>query len=62
MNVFLVQVVINEKKISFSGDMNLAQPIIDLKANGKDITTQIVSKKAGEITVVYKGTNFKVLD
>lgn len=46
--------------MSISGDMNLAQPIIDLKANGKGVTTQIVNKKAGEITVVYKGTNFKV--
>ncbi|GMR32315.1 hypothetical protein PMAYCL1PPCAC_02510, partial [Pristionchus mayeri] len=51
---------INGKSVAISGDMNLAQPIIDLKANGKVVTTQIVGKKAGEITVVYKGTNFKV--
>ena len=54
------RVKINGKKIKVNGDMNLAQPIIDLKTNNAEVTTQIVSKRAGEITVVYKGTNFKV--
>ncbi|GMS91969.1 hypothetical protein PENTCL1PPCAC_14144, partial [Pristionchus entomophagus] len=54
------RVSINGKTLAISGDMNLAHPIVSLKTDGKPMTTQIVSKKAGEITVVYRGTNFKV--
>lgn len=40
--------------------MNLAKPTISLDVNKQQITTQIVGKKAGEITILYKGTPFKV--
>ncbi|GMT02779.1 hypothetical protein PENTCL1PPCAC_24953, partial [Pristionchus entomophagus] len=42
------RVSINGNTLSISGNMYLAQPIIDLKADGKPVTTQIFSKKAGE--------------
>lgn len=54
------RVLVDGKKIKINGNLNLAQPVVDVATKNGNITTQIVSKKAGEITVLYKGTPFKV--
>ena len=55
----LVQVLVDGRKFSVDGNLNLAQPVITVNA-GEKIATQIVSKRAGEITILYKGSPFKV--
>lgn len=54
------QVNIEGKVINIKGNANLALPVNSLEVDGEHITTQIVGKRAGEITVLYKGTPFKV--
>uniref|UniRef100_A0A8R1I3K2 Propionyl-CoA carboxylase alpha chain, mitochondrial n=1 Tax=Caenorhabditis japonica TaxID=281687 RepID=A0A8R1I3K2_CAEJA len=54
------QVNIGGKVIDIKGNANLALPVNQLVVNGEEVTTQIVGKRAGEITILYKGTPFKV--
>ncbi|KHJ97318.1 Carbamoyl-phosphate synthase L chain, ATP binding domain protein [Oesophagostomum dentatum] len=53
------RVLVDGKKFKVDGNLNLAQPVITVNA-GEKIATQIVSKRAGEITILYKGSPFKV--
>ncbi|EYC05257.1 hypothetical protein Y032_0083g1666 [Ancylostoma ceylanicum] len=53
------RVLVDGKKLKVDGDLNLAKPVITLDT-GEKIATQIVSKRAGEITILYKGSPFKV--
>ncbi|CAI5455351.1 unnamed protein product [Caenorhabditis angaria] len=53
-------VTVNGKAISIKGNTNLALPTNNLEVDGEHVVTQIVAKRAGEITVLYKGTPFKV--
>ncbi|CAD6189132.1 unnamed protein product [Caenorhabditis auriculariae] len=55
-----IEVELDGKKFNIKGDTNLAHPTSKLTINGKEVTTQIVGKRAGEITILYKGTPFKV--
>ncbi|CAB3400343.1 unnamed protein product [Caenorhabditis bovis] len=55
-----VRVIIDGKKVKIEGDTNLAKPTNSLSVNGEHVVTQIVGKRAGEITVLYKGSPFKV--
>ena len=52
--------IVNGRTVEVDGNMNMAQPTIHLKANGHNVTTQIVAKRAGEITILFKGTPFNV--
>jgi len=54
------KVTVNGNEVEVEGDMNLAKPVISLKADKKEVAMQIFAKKAGEITLIYKGTLFKV--
>ncbi|CAP34639.1 Protein CBR-PCCA-1 [Caenorhabditis briggsae] len=54
------KVSIGGKVIDISGNLSLSLPVNSIEVNGEHITTQIVGKRAGEITVLYKGTPFKV--
>ncbi|PAV70230.1 hypothetical protein WR25_18572 [Diploscapter pachys] len=54
------RVYVDGKKIRVNGDLNLAHPVLQLEADKHKVVTQVVSKGAGEITVLYKGTPFKV--
>ncbi|PIC47168.1 hypothetical protein B9Z55_006612 [Caenorhabditis nigoni] len=54
------KVSIGGKFIDISGNLGLSLPVNSIEVNGEHITTQIVGKRAGEITVIYKGTPFKV--
>lgn len=53
-------VVVDGKKIQIRGDMNLAQSVLHLSANGKGMTTQIAGKRPGEFTLIFKGSPFKM--
>uniref|UniRef100_A0A7I5E751 Propionyl-CoA carboxylase alpha chain, mitochondrial n=1 Tax=Haemonchus contortus TaxID=6289 RepID=A0A7I5E751_HAECO len=55
------RILVDDKKISVEGDLNLANPVIHLSTGKQQrIATQIVGKRAGEITVLFKGSPFKV--
>ncbi|KAE9554744.1 hypothetical protein FO519_002072 [Halicephalobus sp. NKZ332] len=54
------RVLIDGKEISVNGNMNLAQSVTQLDVDGKHLNTQISNKKAGEITLIYKGSPFKM--
>ncbi|KAF1748353.1 hypothetical protein GCK72_024820 [Caenorhabditis remanei] len=54
------KVLIGGKTVEISGNLSLSLPVNSIEVNGEHITTQIVGKRAGEITVLYKGTPFKV--
>ncbi|VDO43814.1 unnamed protein product [Haemonchus placei] len=57
----LFMILVDDKKISVEGDLNLANPVIHLSTGKQQrIATQIVGKRAGEITVLFKGSPFKV--
>ncbi|CAJ0583245.1 unnamed protein product, partial [Mesorhabditis spiculigera] len=55
-----LKVTVDGRTVDVSGNMNLAQSTLTLEVNKKPVTTQIVAKRAGEITVLYKGTPFKI--
>ncbi|CAJ0935671.1 unnamed protein product, partial [Mesorhabditis belari] len=55
-----VKVKVDGRAVKVGGKMNLAQSSLTLDVNGEQITTQIVSKRAGEITILFKGTPFKI--
>jgi propionyl-CoA carboxylase alpha chain len=52
--------VIDGKKIPVNGNMNLASSVLNLEVEGKQLVTQIASKKAGVFTLIYKGSPFKL--
>ncbi|KAK6027530.1 Carbamoyl-phosphate synthase L chain, ATP binding domain protein [Ostertagia ostertagi] len=55
------RVLVDKRKISVDGDLNLAHPVIHLSTGAKaKIATQIVGKRAGEITILFKGSPFKI--
>ncbi|VDL83551.1 unnamed protein product, partial [Nippostrongylus brasiliensis] len=55
------RVIVDNRKIKVSGDLNLAHPVIQLDCGeAKKVACQIVSKRAGEITILYKGSPFKI--
>ncbi|KAK6035265.1 Biotin-requiring enzyme [Cooperia oncophora] len=55
------RVLVDDKKISVDGDLNLAHPVIHLSTGQKaNMATQIVAKRAGEITILFKGSPFKI--
>uniref|UniRef100_A0A0K0DJK0 Propionyl-CoA carboxylase alpha chain, mitochondrial n=1 Tax=Angiostrongylus cantonensis TaxID=6313 RepID=A0A0K0DJK0_ANGCA len=57
-----VRVLVGEKKMNIEGELNLAHPVIQLDTGEKaKIATQIISKRAGEITILFKGSPFKVM-
>ena len=62
MHLYLcsLQAIVANQKVKVNGDMRLAQPTIHLSVGGEAVTTQILNKRAGEITLLYKGTPFKV--
>ncbi|CAJ0608481.1 unnamed protein product [Cylicocyclus nassatus] len=53
------RVLVDGHKFEVNGNLQLAQPVLQLNTGDK-IATQIVSKRAGEITILYKGSPFKV--
>uniref|UniRef100_A0A914W9A9 propionyl-CoA carboxylase n=1 Tax=Plectus sambesii TaxID=2011161 RepID=A0A914W9A9_9BILA len=53
-------VTINGKPFNVRGNMNLAQSVLQLKVEDDLLSTQIFGKKAGEITLIYKGSQFKI--
>ncbi|VDO98164.1 unnamed protein product [Heligmosomoides polygyrus] len=47
--------------VKVEGDLNLAHPVIQVDVGEKNkAATQIVSKRAGEITILFKGSPFKI--
>ncbi|CAI4228728.1 unnamed protein product [Auanema sp. JU1783] len=54
------RVLVNGKKVKIDGNLNLAQPVVHVETDGKPVCSQIISKKAGEITILFNGTPFKV--
>ncbi|KAK5983917.1 Propionyl-carboxylase alpha mitochondrial [Trichostrongylus colubriformis] len=55
------RVLVDNRKITVDGDLNLAHPVIHLSTGQKaNIATQIVGKRAGEITILFKGSPFKI--
>jgi len=54
------RVSVNGKEVPVNGNMNLAKSVLQLDVGGKQVTTQISGKKAGEITLIYKGSPFKM--
>lgn len=53
--------MVDGKKIKVEGDLNLAHPVIQVDVGEKNkAATQIVSKRAGEITILFKGSPFKI--
>ncbi|KJH46335.1 putative acetyl-CoA carboxylase, biotin carboxylase subunit [Dictyocaulus viviparus] len=55
------RVIVGQKKMEVEGDLNLAKPVIQLSTGEKaKVATQIIGKRAGEITILYKGSPFKV--
>ncbi|KAJ1369924.1 Propionyl-CoA carboxylase alpha chain, mitochondrial [Parelaphostrongylus tenuis] len=56
------RVHVDGKTINIEGNLNLAQPVIQLDTGEKaKVATQIINKRAGEITILFKGSPFKVV-
>uniref|UniRef100_A0A0N4Z0L0 Propionyl-CoA carboxylase alpha chain, mitochondrial n=1 Tax=Parastrongyloides trichosuri TaxID=131310 RepID=A0A0N4Z0L0_PARTI len=55
-----IKAYVDGKKIELKGDTDLSQSVLRIKAGDELMTTQIHSKKAGSITLIYKGSPFKM--
>ncbi|MFH4978862.1 hypothetical protein AB6A40_005571 [Gnathostoma spinigerum] len=53
-------VLVDGKKIKIEGEMNLAQRVIHVTANGRPVTTQIAEKEPASFTLIYKGSPFRM--
>uniref|UniRef100_A0AC35TKJ8 Propionyl-CoA carboxylase alpha chain, mitochondrial n=1 Tax=Rhabditophanes sp. KR3021 TaxID=114890 RepID=A0AC35TKJ8_9BILA len=55
-----IDVTVDGKLIKLNGNTDLSQSVLKIEADGELMTTQIYSKKAGEMSLIYKGSPFKM--
>ncbi|TKR80868.1 hypothetical protein L596_014858 [Steinernema carpocapsae] len=62
-NTEIAEVFVDGNKVKLSGEICLAKSVLHLKVDSesaKDATVQVVSKRPGELVVIYKGSQFKM--